>query len=205
MRMSETAFALVDNRFLDSSEVNENSKAPRTSDQLLRERHAQLVELALKQAQGTRLSDTEVAEPLVEDHLRSTGVDSNVTSIVDLPDFVEVSGAPPQVSFHALQEWEGYVLEEGEEEFTARLLDLTGGSMQEAEEAAIPLAEISEDDCRRLRPGSIFRWVIGYERSRSGTKRRVSQIVFRDLPATTGQDMLEGQEWAQRVSRTLWG
>ena len=201
--MSETAYALVDNRLPDSSEVNDNSRAPRTPDQLLREGHAQLVEIALKQAQGTRLRDTEVAETLVEGHLRSTGFGSNIASVVDLPDFVQVSQAPPQVSFYALQEWEGYVLEAGEEEFTARLLDLTADSLQEAEEAAIPLAEISEDDRRRLRPGSIFRWVIGYERSRSGTKRRVSQIVFRDLPAMTRHDRSEGEEWARKIAQSM--
>ena len=34
---------------------------------------------------------------------------------------------PPSVTFHALQEWEGYVVEIGEEGFVARLVDLTAG------------------------------------------------------------------------------
>ena len=80
--------------------------------------------------------------------------------------------------FQVLQEWEGYVIEIGEDDFTVRLLDLTAGSSHEEEEAVIPLSEISEDDFKHLRLGSIFRWVIGYERSTSGTKQRVSQIVF---------------------------
>ncbi len=105
-------------------------------------------------------------------------------------------------TFHALQEWEGYVLEKGDDEFTARLLDLTAGSLQEEEEAVIPLAEISEDDLKRLHPGSVFRWVIGYERSASGTKRRVSQIVFRDLPVVTKQDLAEGKEWARKTAQS---
>lgn len=109
----------------------------------------------------------------------------------------------PQVSFHLLQEWEGYVIEIGEGDLTVRLLDLTAGSSHEEEEAVIPLAEISENDLKRLRLGSIFRWVIGYERSASGTKRRVSQLVFRDLPVMTKQDIAEGEEWARRVAQ-LW-
>ena len=60
--------------------------------------------------------------------------------------------------FQVLQEWEGYVIDIGEDEFTARLLDLTAGSSHEEEEAVIPLAEISEDDLKHLRLGSIFRW-----------------------------------------------
>ena len=119
------------------------------------------------------------------------------------PDLSGISQTRSQVIFHALQEWEGYVLEHNEKEFTARLLDLTAGSMQE-DEAIIPLVEISEDDLNRLRPGSIFRWVIGYERSStSETKKRVSQIVFRDLPVMTEKDLSEGEEWAKKIAQSI--
>ena len=74
------------------------------------------------------------------------------------------------------------MLEINGDEFVAALVDLTANSSHEEEEAIIPLTEIADDDAAALRVGAIFRWVIGYERSRSGTKRRVSQIVFRDLP-----------------------
>ena len=67
--------------------------------------------------------------------------------------------------------------------FVARLVDVTIGASHEEEEAVIPRAELSESDDAKMRVGSIFRWVIGYERTRGGTKRRVSQMVFRDLPA----------------------
>lgn len=116
---------------------------------------------------------------------------------------IEPPRTVPQASFHLLQEWEGYVIEIGEDDLTVRLLDLTAGSSHEEEEAVIPLSEISEDDLKRLRLGSIFRWVIGYERSASGTKRRVSQLGFRDLPVMTKQDIAEGEEWARRVAQ-LW-
>ena len=95
------------------------------------------------------------------------------------------SPAGPRATLHALQEWEGYVVEVERDELVARLVDLTAGSTHEEEEAVIPLAEISECDVAAVRVGSIFRWVIGYERSPSGTKKRVSQIVFRDLPRMT--------------------
>ena len=55
------------------------------------------------------------------------------------------------------------------------------------------MTEIADDDAAALRVGGIFRWVIGYERSRSGTKKRVSQIVFRDLPRITERDLQQGQ------------
>ena len=106
-------------------------------------------------------------------------------------------------SFHALQEWEGHVLDVDKTNFLARLLDVTAGAMHEEEEAIIPRVELSEDDDAKMRIGSIFRWVIGYERSQTGTKKRVSQIVFRDLPAITSNDLQEGEAWAQEMARSL--
>ena len=106
-------------------------------------------------------------------------------------------------TLHALQEWEGYVVEVRNIDFVARLVDLTAVSTHEGEEAVIPLAEISEEDAAKMSPGSIFRWVIGYERSPSGTKKRVSQIVFRDLPAITKTDIREGESWALETIRSI--
>ena len=103
----------------------------------------------------------------------------------------------PSVTFHALQEWEGYVTEIRHEDFTANLLDLTAGETYAGEEAVIPLVEIWEADAAKMRVGSIFRWVIGYQRSVVGTKERVSRIVFRDLPAFTKNEIQAAQEWAE--------
>ena len=75
--------------------------------------------------------------------------------------------------------------------------------VHEEEEAIIPLTELSENDIGKMRDGSIFRWVIGYERSLSGTKKRVSQIVFRDLPAITPSDLRDGRTWARDIVRAL--
>ena len=106
-------------------------------------------------------------------------------------------------SLHAMQEWEGYVLEVGETNFIARLVDLTAGTAHEQEEAVIPRAELSEGEDAKMRPGSVFRWVIGYRCSPEGTKERVSRIVFRDLPAITSSDLQEGEAWAQEMARSL--
>ena len=114
-----------------------------------------------------------------------------------------ISQPKPTPTFHALQEWEGYVLEIGDTVFVARLVDLTAGSSLEQEEADIPLEEISDKDSAKMRPGSVFRWVIGYERSAAGTKKRVSQIVFRDLPEITKTDLRDGEVWASDTIRSL--
>ena len=209
--MSETSFALADNRLPDSSHVNENpiaydSFSYRLRKYRIRKEYAERFAVTLQQTQDAR--DTESTETRIAD-LRmlneiSPDIDeivADIESIITLPRLPQVSQA--QATFHALQEWEGYVLKRGERDFTARLLDLTAGSTQEEEEVTIPLAEISEDDLNRLRHGSVFRWVIGYERSVSKTKRHISQIVFRDLPAMTKQDLSEGEKWAKKIARSI--
>ena len=115
--------------------------------------------------------------------------------------------APPvkaQVDrLHVLQEWEGCVVSIEDDAFVAQLVDLTAGRTYASEEAIIPLDQVSEHDAANMEIGSIFRWVIGYERSVAGTKKRVSQIVFRDLPAITSSDLQEGEAWAQEMARSL--
>lgn len=106
-----------------------------------------------------------------------------------------------RASLHALQEWEGYVVAIRDKEFQARLLDLTAEAAFPDEEATILLEEISDRDAAMMRVGSIFRWVIGYERSPAGAKKRVSLIVFRDLPRLTEADVRRGAEWASEVAQ----
>ena len=111
--------------------------------------------------------------------------------------------APPMATFRALQEWEGHVASIEDDAFVARLVDLTAGTLHESEEATIPLDEISDRDAANMEVGSIFRWVIGYERSPEGTRKRVSQIVFRDLPRMTKGDLRAGRLWAGKIAPTL--
>ncbi|MDE2834298.1 MAG: hypothetical protein OXM02_07225 [Bacteroidota bacterium] len=111
----------------------------------------------------------------------------------------------PRWTLHPLQEWEGYVIEFNDEEFVARLVDITAGDEYETEEATIPLEEISDADAKSLELGKIFRWVIGYERSVSGGKKRVSQIVFRDLPRRTQRDWEKAEAWAEKMEAFLNG
>ena len=107
----------------------------------------------------------------------------------------------PELS--VLQEWEGYVTSINDDDFEARLLDLTARAKREEEEATIPYSEISEKERNEMRLGSIFRWTIGYESTSSGARRRISQIVFRDLPVVTQRDADEAWEWALETRRLL--
>ena len=153
-------------------------------------------------------------------HKASTASAANATTSSTVPTqfahernggrLAEVTSLPPPyrhrapaATLHPVQEWEGYVVDMDDTHFTARLVDLSGGVAHEEEEAIIPLTELSDNDVGRMRDGSIFRWVIGYERSSSGTKKRVSQIVFRDLPGMTPSDLRDGRAWARDTVRAL--
>ena len=164
-----------------------------------------VVDYALRSRANATLAATGASEPgadtaTLPDYIEQENEGIDLSRIVSLP-------VPPRArstsTLHALQEWEGYVVAIDNTEFLARLVDLTAGSSHEEEEANIPLDEISDYDAARIQVGSIFRWVIGYERSATGTKRRVSQIVFRDLPAVTKSDLQDGEDWAREVTRSL--
>lgn len=125
----------------------------------------------------------------------------DLSAILDFPRQTTLQRKRP--TFYALQEWEGYVDAVKDDEIIAQLVDITAGSSNETLEANIPLAEISQHDADNLKVGSIFRWVIGYERSPEGSKKRVSQIVFRDLPRMTENDLIEGERWAHKIMQSL--
>lgn len=113
--------------------------------------------------------------------------------------------APHDLSFHALQEWEGYVLDIQRETFTARLVDKTAQGTVEGEIGEFAISDISDDDRALLRPGAIFRWTIGYQRTKGGTKRRVSDIVFRRLPMWTKSELSESAKRAKDLAeRIVW-
>ena len=147
---------------------------------------------------GASSTDANVGTPLPSGARGQEAAD--LTRIVNLP---PLARRTPTATLHALQEWEGYVVEVGEADFVARLIDLTAGADHEEEEAVIPIAELSDDDASKMREGSIFRWVIGCERSPAGTKKRVSQIVFRDLPTMTEADLRAGAAWARETIRSF--
>ena len=157
--MAETAFALNDKNIPTSSDPDRNPWIHRTPKQLLDEGYAEHLDFAPIQTQSIVSTETKIEEMRPDTEQVSTEMRSSDGFIIQLP---VPTPMPPTPSMHPLQEWEGYVLEKGEEEFSARLLDLTidaldshDGRMRE-EEAIIPLSEISDDDVKRLHPGSVF-------------------------------------------------
>ncbi len=104
-------------------------------------------------------------------------------------------------TFAPLQEWEGYVREIKSDSISADLVDLTAGRKSITDQAEIPFDELSDTDRQKIKLGSIFRWSIGYQRTTSGTKMRVSNIVFRELPRWTNKDIREAKEEASELEK----
>ena len=77
----------------------------------------------------------------------------------------------------------------GVDHFKARLTDLSANDETESELGEFPISDLSDDDRELLREGAILRWVIGYQVLRGGTRQRISQVVFRRLPAWTKGDL----------------
>ena len=106
-------------------------------------------------------------------------------------------------SFHAQQEWEGYVIKIEDDTFVAHLVDITAGESYESLEAIVPLENLSEHDATNMEIDSVFRWVIGQEVSPEGARRSMSRIVLRDLPRITADDIRAGKKWAREMTVAL--
>ncbi|MBI2412109.1 MAG: hypothetical protein HYV24_02740 [Deltaproteobacteria bacterium] len=121
--------------------------------------------------------------------------------VISLPSFKAVT-EQAITPIALLQEWEGYVECINENEFTASLVDITKKKNIAEEEADFPIEDLNQDDKRLLKPGAVFRWLIGY-RSIGGTKERFSKIVFRRMPQWTARDFEAARTKAKYISRTI--
>lgn len=109
--------------------------------------------------------------------------------------------AAPGYRTQLLQQWEGVVTKVAAGEFEAMLHDLTDRS-RPRELATFSLDEVAPGDVRFVTEGSVFYWSIGYE-ERAGSKRRVSDIRFRRLPAWTASELRAVEREADDLFRFL--
>jgi hypothetical protein len=110
-----------------------------------------------------------------------------------------------QVSLQVEQEWEGYVQEinDNDSTFTALLLDITANQKHPTEEADFRQQDILEFDRHFLCRGAVFRWIIGYEGSISGTRKSVSKLIFRRLPKFNKEAIKRADKKAQQFKEGI--
>jgi hypothetical protein len=104
--------------------------------------------------------------------------------------------------FILLQRWEGTVTNVHVEEFSAVLRDLSRAASPE-EQASFPLDEVPDADRSLLVPGAVFYWTIGYEVTLTGTRKTVSMLRFRRLPAWSESDLRRIRADADRFQTLL--
>jgi len=136
----------------------------------------------------------------------SRWVDANPGEDLQLESHTSKAKRPPvRLSFEPLQEWEGYVIAITKDGFVGRLLDTTRGDRMENEEADFPFDDVSISDRELVKPGAVFRWSLGYEKTSSGNRKKASSVVFRRLPIFTQLEIQRGLEEAQAViDSVIW-
>lgn len=168
-------------------------------------------ESAYENVNAAAKDDREMQQTLRKDAFIGTGQytsDNKIISIAKrLNNIIDESPiqsnySPHTEIFQALQEWEGFVLNIDEETFTARLIDTVNKENPE-EEGDFLIEDLRKDDLKMLKPGAVFRWVIGYVIKHDGTKRRSSDIVFRRLPQWTQRDMSEADKEAKELLEAI--
>lgn len=98
-------------------------------------------------------------------------------------------------------EWEGVVVAVGVDAFEVRLHNVRGAPNDFDEITEFEIADVPPGDRDLLKPGGIFRWVVGFE-SQSGTRKKYSRIVFRRLPALTPKSL---EASASALGKTISG
>ncbi len=126
-----------------------------------------------------------------------------VSDYINIPSYQEPQKKPLHY-FQVLQEWEGYISELSETSFTAMLLDITANDNMPNEEADFDLNDVNDEDQFHIKEGAVFRWVVGYYRSKSGSKRRASEIVFRRMSPWSKQEIEKANKETEKFKKIIW-
>jgi hypothetical protein len=86
-------------------------------------------------------------------------------------------------SFIEIKKWEGKIIsiDMDKEIFWAEVRDTAEPEVEE--ETYFSFDEVNENDRKLISEGAIIYWSIGYKRTASGTREKVSILLFRRLPA----------------------
>ncbi len=123
------------------------------------------------------------------------------TRAVTPPAYLRRPQAGPRAHFIPLEKREGVVLEIGDEEFEARLVDILGEEPDVT--ATFSFSDLSDDGLRLLKVGAVFYWNVGYSVSPFGQRSRVADLVFRRLPARSSSDVASAIKRAEQIRDEL--
>lgn len=102
-----------------------------------------------------------------------------------------------------IAEWHGQVIAVEQSYFIAELKGTIGvGVAGSLEEAQIPRDEVRQDDRNLLREGAFFRLCVNWELV-NGSKRRVTDVVFRRMPAYRRDELEDARKAAVDLFNAL--
>lgn len=111
---------------------------------------------------------------------------------------------PDRATSQLLAEWHGQVVEVLRDTFVAQLKGKHGEAVAgRDEEAVIPIEEVQPDDLDLLAPGAFFRLCISYSVDTYGSHRRITDVVFRRLPAYRRDELEQAQSRGRELARGL--
>lgn len=114
-----------------------------------------------------------------------------------------IAAATPSARSQVIAEWHGQVIAIEQSYFIAELKGTIGtGVAGSLEEAQIPSEEIRQDDRDLLREGAFFRLCVNWENV-NGSKRRVTDLVFRRMPAYRREELEEANKAAAELFNAL--
>jgi hypothetical protein len=119
-----------------------------------------------------------------------------------LPVMATAPQPPRTSSLRPSQEWEGKVVRVEDDAFVALLYDKTNRE-NPTEEVRLDASDISDDQWSTVRPGAIFYWTIGREKSPAGQIRNISEIVFQRSPRWTVKMIQSSKERARSLARVF--
>ncbi len=120
-----------------------------------------------------------VTSSIADEKENSNSMAENYPNVEITPNIVPVL----QESFIEIKKWEGKISEVdfNKEIFWAFIRDNKFPNIEE--ETYFSFDDIDENDQNLVEEGAIFYWSIGYKRTLSGGREKVSIILFRRLPA----------------------
>lgn len=152
------------------------------------DRHDEVKQILDKQSQHTSIAEL---DPYTNDEICA----------VDPPTVPIQAQERLRDRFSCLQQFEGVVLSIQHDEFTARLVDLSGKLPDE--EADFPIAEVSDEDKSYVLPGIVFYWNIYYVDKVDGQRTRSFELRFRRLPKWDLSDIEEAKRKAAYIADAI--
>ena len=109
----------------------------------------------------------------------------------------------PSENFNSIRNWEGVVLNVGEDSFFARVKDPDEKSDLGETTLEIPIEDVTEDDKTLLTEGAVFYLTLGYRQIPGQPIRKDATLIFRRMPAWSKRRLTSAKELADKLTTIL--